>query len=65
MAAQNIRYAELTVTPYTSIVARDRRPRRSARPSRTPGSRAERELGIVLRWIFDIPGELRAAGAPS
>jgi aminodeoxyfutalosine deaminase len=56
MAAQNIRYAELTVTPYSSV-------RRGI-----PGEAfmeaiedarvaAERDLGVVLRWCFDIPGE--------
>jgi aminodeoxyfutalosine deaminase len=57
MARQHIRYAELTVTPYSSV-------RRGI-----PGEAfmealedarvaAERELGVRLRWCFDIPGEL-------
>ncbi|MFN8172661.1 MAG: hypothetical protein U0R65_12460 [Candidatus Nanopelagicales bacterium] len=36
LAAQQVRYAELTMTPYTSIVRVSRR-RPTARPSRTPG----------------------------
>jgi aminodeoxyfutalosine deaminase len=36
MAAQQIRYAELTVTPYISV-REDYRWRRSSRPSRMPG----------------------------
>ena len=57
MAAQNIRYAELTCTPYTSVLTgipiegyieaiEDAR------------VAAERDLGIRLRWIFDVPGEI-------
>lgn len=56
MARQRIRYAELTVTPFSStsrgiadvgFVEAIEDARRSA----------ERELGVVLRWCFDIPGE--------
>ncbi|MFD7918579.1 adenosine deaminase [Streptomyces sp. NPDC059740] len=56
MARQNIRYAELTVTPYSSV-------RRGipdvAFVEAIEDARlaAERELGVVLRWCFDIPGE--------
>ncbi len=57
MAAQNVRYAELTCTPYTSVLTgvpiegyveaiEDAR------------VAAERDLGIRLRWIFDVPGEI-------
>lgn len=58
---QRLRYAELTCTPYTSV-----------RPDE-PGlgmpieayteaieaarAEAERDFGLVLRWIYDIPGE--------
>lgn len=62
MAGQQIRYAELTVSPYTSVLrgiaAEDFMAAiEDARVS------AERDFGIVLRWIFDIPGELGLAGA--
>ncbi|NUK51818.1 adenosine deaminase [Streptomyces lunaelactis] len=56
MARQNIRYAELTVTPFSS-------PRRGidekAFMAAIEDAReaAETELGVVLRWCFDIPGE--------
>ncbi|MFJ8442947.1 adenosine deaminase [Kitasatospora griseola] len=56
MARQNIRYAELTVTPYSST-------RRGipdvAFMEAIEDARlaAEKELGVVLRWCFDIPGE--------
>jgi len=57
MADQRIRYAELTCTPYTHVLngvpidgyieaIEDAR------------VAAERDLGLVLRWIFDIPGEI-------
>ncbi|MFF3456647.1 adenosine deaminase [Streptomyces sp. NPDC002730] len=56
MARQNIRYAELTVTPFSStrrgidedafmVAIEDAR------------KAAEAELGVLLRWCFDIPGE--------
>ncbi|MFJ3580684.1 adenosine deaminase [Streptomyces sp. NPDC090127] len=56
MARQNIRYAELTITPYSST-------RRGidevAFMAAIEDARkaAETELGVVLRWCFDIPGE--------
>ncbi|MFI1338375.1 adenosine deaminase [Streptomyces sp. NPDC020845] len=56
MARQNIRYAELTVTPYSST--------RRGIPDvafveaiEDARKAAEAELGTVLRWCFDIPGE--------
>lgn len=62
MGRQNIRYAELTVTPYTSV--------RRGIPiegfvAALEDARvaAERDHGVVLRWIFDIPGELGIEGA--
>ncbi len=60
LARQNVRYAELTCTPATSV--------RAGVPiegyvEAIEDARiaAEREFGLVLRWIFDIPGELGAA----
>lgn len=56
LAAQQVRYAELTMTPFTSV--------RMGIPIEAyteaiedARSAAERDLGLVLRWIFDIPGE--------
>ncbi|MFE6649696.1 adenosine deaminase [Nocardioides sp. NPDC057772] len=70
---QQVRYAELTCTPYTSV-----RPDLAERPAGTghagmaieaytealedARTSAERDFGIVLRWIYDIPGE---AGVPA
>jgi aminodeoxyfutalosine deaminase len=57
-----VRYAELTLTPYTSVMAgvpieafveavEDAR------------VQAERDHGIVLRWIYDVPGEFGVPAA--
>jgi aminodeoxyfutalosine deaminase len=61
MAGQNIRYAELTLTPHTSVQAGIPI---EAFLEAVEDARlaAERDHGIRLRWIFDIPGEL---GVPS
>ncbi|MCW2794568.1 adenosine deaminase [Nocardioides sp.] len=63
---QQLRYAELTCTPYTSV-----RPHEDGKgmpieayTEAIEDARvtAERDFGLVLRWIYDIPGE---AGLPS
>jgi len=59
---QQVRYAELTCTPHTSVltgipIEAYTEAIEDARVA------AERELGIVLRWIYDIPGELGLPGA--
>ncbi|WP_370291623.1 adenosine deaminase [Nocardioides sp.] len=63
---QQVGYAELTCTPYTSVLPDD--------PDRGMAIEAyteaiedarialERDLGLVLRWIYDIPGE---SGVPA
>lgn len=56
LAAQNVRYAELTVTPYTSTI-RGIAPEAFVEAIEDARVAAERDLGITLRWIFDIPGE--------
>src|SRR4029079_9537474 len=53
---QRVRYAELTCTPYTSVL------RGIAIEAYTAAiedarTAAERDHGVVLRWIYDIPGE--------
>jgi aminodeoxyfutalosine deaminase len=56
MARQNIRYAELTVTPYSSV--RRGIPAEAFMEAIEDARKAaEAELGVVLRWCFDIPGE--------
>ena len=54
---QNLRYAELTCTPYTSVL---RGIAIGAYTEAIEDARvaAERDFGLVLRWIYDIPGEL-------
>ena len=56
MTGQGLRYAELTCTPYTSVV---RGIPIEAYTEAIEDARvaAERDLGLVLRWIYDIPGE--------
>src|SRR3954452_19938241 len=58
---QGLRYAELTCTPYTSV--RPDQPDAGmpieAYTEAIESARveAERDFGLVLRWIYDIPGE--------
>jgi aminodeoxyfutalosine deaminase len=56
MASQQIRYAELTCTPYTNVKAGVPI---EAFVEAIEDARvaAERDHGVVLRWIYDIPGE--------
>jgi aminodeoxyfutalosine deaminase len=63
---QRLRYAELTCTPYTSV-----RPDQPDAGMPIEGYtealeaarlEVERDFGLVLRWIYDIPGEF---GLPS
>ena len=56
LAAQNVRYVELTLTPYSSI--------RGGIPAKayceaieSARRRARGDLGIELAWCFDIPGQ--------
>jgi aminodeoxyfutalosine deaminase len=53
---QTLRYAELTCTPYTSVI---RGVPIEAYTEAIEDARvaAERDFGLVLRWIYDIPGE--------
>ena len=53
---QHLRYAELTCTPYTSVL---RGIAIEAYTEAIEDARvaAERDFGLVLRWIYDIPGE--------
>lgn len=56
LAGQQVRYAELTCTPFTSVavgvpIEGYTEALEDARLA------AERELGVVLRFVYDIPGE--------
>ncbi len=63
---QSVRYAELTCTPYTSVRPGD--PDRGmpieAYTEAIEDARVavERDFGLVLRWIYDVPGE---SGVPA
>lgn len=59
---QQVRYAELTCTPYTSVLAgvAIEGYTEAIEDARVA---AERDFGLVLRWIYDIPGELGVPGA--
>ncbi|MEU9798189.1 adenosine deaminase [Streptomyces sp. NPDC051000] len=56
MARQNIRYAELTITPYSST-RRGIEEKAFMEAIEDARKDAETELGVILRWCFDIPGE--------
>lgn len=56
MARQNVRYAELTITPYSST-RRGIDERSFMAAIEDARKAAEAEFGTVLRWCFDIPGE--------
>ena len=61
LARQNVRYAELTLTPYSSIV-RGIPAEAFCEAVEDARRRAAAELGVQLAWCFDIPGE---AGIPA
>ncbi|GGQ29461.1 adenosine deaminase [Streptomyces roseolilacinus] len=56
MARQNIRYAELTITPFSST-RRGIDEKAFMAAIEDARAAAETELGVILRWCFDIPGE--------
>jgi aminodeoxyfutalosine deaminase len=62
MAGHNLRYAELTCTPYMSVL-RGIAPEAYCEAIEDARVAAEKEFGVVLRWIFDIPGEAGLPGA--
>jgi adenosine deaminase/aminodeoxyfutalosine deaminase len=61
LAAQQVRYAELTLTPYSSIV-RGIAAEAFCEAVEDARRRAAADHDIELRWCFDIPGE---AGVPA
>ena len=56
LARHQVRYAELTMTPYTSVM-RGIPIQAYTEAIEDARQAAERDHGIVLRWIYDIPGE--------
>src|SRR3954464_13343920 len=61
LAGQRVRYAELTLTPYSSIV-RGIPAEAFCEAVEDARRRAQQDHGVALRWCFDIPGE---AGVPA
>ena len=61
LAAQQVRYAEVTLTPYSSVI-RGIPAQAYCEAVEDVRRRVETELDLQLRWCFDIPGE---AGLPS
>ncbi|WP_103352477.1 adenosine deaminase [Amycolatopsis sp. CA-128772] len=55
LAAQNCRYAEVTVTPYNHLL--DGVPGDELLSGLETGRARAAELGVELAWCFDIPGE--------
>jgi adenosine deaminase len=56
LAGQQVRYAELTLTPYSSIV-RGIPAEAFCEAVEDARRRAAADFGTQLRWCFDIPGE--------
>jgi adenosine deaminase len=56
LAAQQVRYAEVTVTPYSSVV-RGIAAEAFCEAIEDARRAVERDHDITLRWCFDIPGE--------
>jgi adenosine deaminase len=56
LAEQNVRYAELTLTPYSSVV-RGIPAEAFCEAVEDARRRAADDFGLELRWCFDIPGE--------
>ncbi|GIE77484.1 aminodeoxyfutalosine deaminase [Actinoplanes philippinensis] len=61
LGRQNVRYAELTVTPYSSV-RRGIAAKAFCEAIEDARAGAARDFGVDLRWCFDIPGE---AGLPA
>ncbi|CAM3522811.1 adenosine deaminase [Nocardioides dubius] len=59
---QRVGYAELTCTPHTSVI-RGIAIEAYTEAIESARVRAERDFGVVLRWIYDIPGELGVPAA--
>jgi len=56
LAAQQVRYAEVTITPYSSVV-RGIAAEAFCEALEDARRAVERDHDITLRWCFDIPGE--------
>ncbi|TQS40540.1 adenosine deaminase [Cryptosporangium phraense] len=57
LARQQVRYVELTATPYSHTM-RGMAPEAYCEALEEARNAARRDLGIEMAWCFDIPGEL-------
>jgi aminodeoxyfutalosine deaminase len=62
MAGQQIRYAELTVTPYLSVTP-ELPAEAFLEAIEDARTGVERDFGVRLRWIFDIPADFGVPAA--
>jgi adenosine deaminase len=62
LAAQQVRYAEVTLTPYSSVI-RGIAAEAFCEAVEDARVRAAEDFGIRLAWCFDIPGEAGIAAA--
>src|SRR4051812_40964109 len=62
LADQRVRYAELTLTPYSSVV-RGIAAEAYCEAAEDARRRAAADFGLDLRWCFDIPGEAGVVAA--
>ena len=62
LSRQQVRYAELTVTPYTSQL-RGLAPEAFCEAIEDARRGAAADFGVELRWCFDIPGEAGLSAA--
>ena len=64
MARQNIRYRELTVTPYTHTDYQDKgiTIENILQGLEEGRQRAKQEFGVEMRWVFDVPRNLSFVG---
>ncbi|GAB1820461.1 adenosine deaminase [Herbidospora sp. RD11066] len=64
LAAQNARYVELTVTPYTHLI-NGFAPEQFCEIIEDARTSVFKDFGLTFKWIFDIPGELGLPAAES
>ncbi|WP_066372901.1 adenosine deaminase [Herbidospora mongoliensis] len=64
LAAQNARYVELTVTPYTHLI-NGFAPEQFCEIIEDARASVAKDHGLAFKWIFDIPGELGIPAAES
>jgi aminodeoxyfutalosine deaminase len=61
LGAQQVRYAEVTVTPYSHLL--HGMPGEAVADALSAGRAEAARAGVELAWVFDIPGEAGVAAA--